>query len=51
MIEGFVDWPFPFGPVRSHYNQFAQASQVVHASLRFGNASSGTASSMSTSTW
>lgn len=34
----FVDWPYAYGPVRSYYNQFAQATQNNHAHRCFGNA-------------
>lgn len=34
----FVEWPFPYGPVRSYYNQFCQASQNNHAHQCFGAA-------------
>lgn len=42
-LEGIPDvvlvhWPFPYGPGRSHYNQFAQPSQLNHAHLCFGGA-------------
>ncbi|MEE9321699.1 MAG: glycosyltransferase family 2 protein [Granulosicoccus sp.] len=34
-----VDWPFAYGPVRSFYNQFSQASQNNHVHQCFANAS------------
>ena len=42
-LEGIPDvvlvhWPFPYGPGRSHYNQFAQAGQLNHAHLCLGGA-------------
>lgn len=33
-----VDWPFPYGPIRSYYNQFCQATQNNHAYQCFGSA-------------
>lgn len=33
-----IDWPFPYGPVRSNYNLFCQASQNNHAHQCFGQA-------------
>lgn len=33
-----IDWPFAYGPARSHYNQFCQASQNNHAYQYFGAA-------------
>jgi len=33
-----VDWSYVYGPVRSFYNQFSQASQNNHAHQCFGNA-------------
>lgn len=34
----FIDWPYAYGPVRSYYNQFAQATQNNHAHHCFGTA-------------
>lgn len=34
-----IDWDFAYGPVRSFYNQFCQASQNNHAYQCFGGAS------------
>jgi hypothetical protein len=31
-----IPWDFPFGPPRSHYNNFAQAAQLNHASRVLG---------------
>ena len=33
-----IDWPYPYGPKRSHYNYFCQAAQNNHTYLCFGNA-------------
>ena len=33
-----VDWPFPYGPGRSHKNQFCQTGAQNHYLLRFGSA-------------
>lgn len=33
-----VDWPFAYGPTRSYYNQFAQATQNNHAHRALGGA-------------
>ena len=33
-----VDWPYPYGPRRSYYNRFTQASQNNHSYHCFGNA-------------
>ena len=32
-----ISWPFPYGPSRSHYNQFAQGAQLNHASRVLGS--------------
>jgi len=34
----FIDWPYAYGPVRSYYNQFAQATQNNHAHRCLGRA-------------
>ena len=34
----FVDWPYAYGPTRSYYNQFAQATQNNHAHRCLGGA-------------
>ncbi len=34
----FVDWPFPYGPRRSHRNFFCQTGAQNHYLLRFGSA-------------
>lgn len=33
-----ISWPFPYGPVRSYYNQYCQAGQNNHAEQRFAYA-------------
>lgn len=33
-----IDWPFPYGPVRSHYNRFCQSTQNNHVHQCFGQA-------------
>jgi hypothetical protein len=33
-----VDWPYPYGPIRSYYNQFCQATQNNHVYQCFGAA-------------
>lgn len=33
-----IQWPYPYGPVKSFYNQFCQASQNNHAYQCFGQA-------------
>ena len=34
----WIDWPWPYGPIRSYYNQFAQATQNNHAHRCLGRA-------------